>query len=144
MKRDGNLCKWYLPFEGCCFLNGSACYNPLSVEGCDIQCRDIFHNKSVEHKGYEPNATDNIFTRFEIKKALMIRKGDCIAEQIIPYSELEYAQVDPSFAIKPAKEEIKRKFSEAGIYLDIIRVFYNVKLYENTYGIYVIGVGYHK
>ena len=72
----------------------------------------------------------------------MIRKGDCIAEQIIPYSELEYAQVDPSFAIKPAKEEIKRKFSEAGIYLDIIRVFYNVELYDNTYGVYIVGAGY--
>lgn len=144
MKRDGNLCKWYLPFEGCCFLNGSACYNPLSVEGCDIQCRDIFHDNNIKHKHYEPNATDDKFTRFEIKEALKIKKGDYIAEQIIPYNELEYIKFDPNFAIVPAEEEIKRKFSEAGMRLDVIRVFYNVELYENTYGIYIIGVGYHK
>ena len=142
MKRDGNLCTWYLPLEGCCFLNGSACYNPLSVEGCDIQCRDIFHDENINHKDYKPNAIDNKITRFKLKKALMIRKGDYIAEQIIPYSELECIKFDPSFAIVAAKEEIKRKFSEAGMHLDVIRVFYNVELYDNTYGVYIVGVGY--
>lgn len=144
MKRDGNLCKWYLPLEGCCFLNGSACYNPLSVEGCDIQCRDIFHDESIDHKDYEPNETDNKFTRFEIKKELMIRKGDYTAEKIIPYKELEYMKCDPSSVIDFEKEEVKRIFSEAGIHLDKISVFYNAELYDNTYGVYVIGVGYHK
>ena len=67
MKRDGNLCKWYLSLEGCCFLNGSHCSNPFSVEGCNIQCRDIFHDESLDHKDYEPSTIDNKFTKIELK-----------------------------------------------------------------------------
>lgn len=141
MKRDGNLCKNYLNLEGCCFLNGSMCCNPFSVEGCDIQCREIFYrNPPTEHKHYESSNTSEVTSKREIQNALGIKKNDTIGEWIIPYDEMESMNLDPCVMINEAKEQVKKKFSDAEVMMDFIRVFHNVEILNGTYGVYVIGV----
>ena len=142
MKHDGNLCKNYLNLEGCCFLNGSECCNPFSVEGCDIQCRDIFYrNPPKEHKHYEQSMTDGKTKKNKLWKTLGIKKNDMVGEWIIPYDEMEMMNADPSVMIHEAKEQVKNKFSEAEMEMTFIRVFHNVEILKGVYGVYVIGVG---
>ena len=141
MKREGNICKWYLTLEGRCFLNGSGCYSPFSCEGCDIQCRDIFYrNPPKEHKNYEQNETDEKTTKSELWKVIGIKKNDLVAEWIIPYDEMETMNLDPSIMVHEAMEQVKKKFSEAETEMTFIRAFHNVEILKGVYGVYVIGV----
>lgn len=141
MKRDGNICANFLILEGCCFLNGAECCNPFSVEGCDIQCHDIFYrNPPSEHKNYEQSKSDEKTTKSELWKALWIKKGDMVGEYIIPYDEIEMMNVDPNVIIHEAKEQVKNKFFEADKIMTFIRVFHNVEILKDVYGVYVIGV----
>ena len=139
MKRDGNLCKYYLNLEGCCFLNSSECCNPFSVEGCKIQCQNIFH-ENTEYKHYE-SGEDKKITRKEIWKALGIRSGDIVGEWIIPYGDIEPMIVSTDVIIYEAKENVKNKFVEADKTMSYIKVFHNVELFAGECGIYVLGVG---
>ena len=141
MKREGNICIWYLTLEGRCFLNGSGCYSPFSCEGCDIQCRDIFYrNPPEKHKHYEPSETDEKTTKSELWKVLRIKKNDIVAEMIIPYDEMEIFNADPSIIIHKAMEQVKEKISEAKMKMTFIRAFHNVEILKGVYGVYVIGV----
>jgi len=141
MNQYGCICKWYLVLEGRCFLNGSGCHCPFNSEGCDVQSRDIFHKEPTDlNRRYEPNKTNETASKWDIRKALSIKKGDYIAEWITPYDELRAMNIDISTASCDAKEQVCRKFEEAGIEMDFVAVFHNVEIMKGRYGIYAISV----
>lgn len=141
MKRDGNICKWHLLLGGCCFLNGSLCCNPFSIEGCDIQCRDIFKDQNVQHKHYEPDKDDRKLTKSDIWKLMKIKRGDMVGDWFVPYREMKTIGIDPEIEIYHAIKEVKDKFKRENIMINQLRIFHNVELFKEEYGVYIIGIG---
>ena len=140
MRFDGNVCKWYLELEGRCFLNGSGCMNPFSMEGCEILCRDSHKTPIESFRHYEPYEKNMMLKKHEIKKLLELKKGDFIADWIIPYKELQDNDLDPSIAIKEAIKEVEKKFADYWFkQAVVINWFHNVEIMDGEYGIYVIG-----
>lgn len=139
---DRKICKWYLELEGICFLNGSRCLNPFGIEGCEIQRDEIFKGRPMtinDTHSYVPCETDKKLKKTDVWKALEIKKGDDIAEWIIPYDQAIPFQ-SMRTAIHYAELAVEKKFNDAGIAKDFIRVFHNVEVLPERYGTYVIGV----
>ena len=140
MKREGNICKWYLKYEGACFCNGSLCCNPFSNEGCCIQNRDIFKTDK-DRDGYEPSKEDEKLTKAEVWDVLEVKKGDVIGDWIIPYSNMDRYRIDPGIIIRDAKERVDAKFKDEDIKIVRSGVFHNVEVLTGEYGVYIVKVG---
>ena len=139
---DRKPCKWYLELEGVCFLNGSSCLNPFGIEGCEIQRDEIFKgdpNTINDTHRYVPSESDKKLKKADVWKALRIKKGDVIADWIIPYDEpIPFQSIRT--AIDYARLAVEKKFKDAEKVNDFVRVFHNVEVMPETYGTYVIGV----
>ena len=59
---DRKVCDYYeRSLGGSCFCNGKRCYNPLSCEGCEIQCGD---EKGLDPKAYKRYGTEwNLYAK---------------------------------------------------------------------------------
>lgn len=75
--------------------------------------------------------------KHEVWKEIGIKKGDVIADWIIPYDQ---PFPDLEVAIHYAKLAVDKKFKDAGIVPDCIDVFQNVEVTKGVCGVYVIGV----
>ena len=140
MRKEGNICRWFLLHEGKCCANGSLCCNPFSSEGCEILQRIVFKDETIPFQQYEPDKEDYKITKSQIFNLLDVKKGDYVGDWSIPYSEMKMMYSCPSVIISNAIKQVKNKFNKFNHNVDIVQVFHNVKLIDNTYGVYVIGV----
>lgn len=161
---DRKVCGYYESYSGgSCFCNGMRCYNPLSCEGCEIQCGDEKGLDPIAYKRYYSNCNeyfgkqpitvikhrvlDRIFERFNDRHPL-------IDEYFMPYSEFDslvreaqIAAID--YVIDKFREDLKKKtglpeirFKELWIYHNATQAdipgIYFITAYSNKWEIGVL------
>ena len=145
MSEEGKICKWYLEGEGRCFPKGCFCFDPKNPKSCftvDMPDRG-------EESTYEPGNRSEyrIRNKWQARKDLGIRRGDLIAEEVVPDWVFEKSAADPNIVVREAVKIAVDKIKKAGSYVPCrgLGIYPDVVIYTNgseeVKGVYIIARG---